>query len=318
VQTTTGTLSITDVDSATTFVAQTATAGSNGYGKFSLTAVGVWTYTMDTAHDEFVAGVNYTDSFTATSADGTTKQITVTINGTNDAPVVVTPDNAITTQEDTSVTFVIADQLADKVTDAEGTSLKGIVIVQNLSSSGTWAYSTDGVTWVDFPSTYLNTVAWNKVMYLNASDSLRYTPAANANGADLSQLNFRAVDVTYPDTASGTQVNVVGLIGGAQAVSNQPGFFTVSVDAVNDRPTFTSTSPIALSGSEDTPYSFVVADALVVRSVMLMQALASKALPSAGTNHHQRPVCGLGALTEPHGPICQLTSVPIIRPVRCI
>ena len=52
-----GDLNATDVDSAATFVAQSNAAGSNGYGTFSIDAAGVWTYTMNNAHDEFVGGV---------------------------------------------------------------------------------------------------------------------------------------------------------------------------------------------------------------------------------------------------------------------
>ena len=37
-----------------TFVAQTNAAGT--YGTFTIDAAGAWTYTMNTAHDEFVAG----------------------------------------------------------------------------------------------------------------------------------------------------------------------------------------------------------------------------------------------------------------------
>ena len=53
-QSTGGDLNATDVDSAATFVAQSDVAGSNGYGKFSIDAAGTWTYTMNSAHDEFV------------------------------------------------------------------------------------------------------------------------------------------------------------------------------------------------------------------------------------------------------------------------
>ena len=53
------------------FVAQTDVAGGNGYGKFSIDAAGVWTYTMDSAHNEFVGGHDYTDSITVATADGT-------------------------------------------------------------------------------------------------------------------------------------------------------------------------------------------------------------------------------------------------------
>ena len=43
-------------------VAQTDVAGSNCYGKFTIDANGAWTYTVDSAHNEFVAGTTYTDS----------------------------------------------------------------------------------------------------------------------------------------------------------------------------------------------------------------------------------------------------------------
>ena len=52
-------------------MAQTDVAGSNGYGKFSIDAAGAWTYTMNSAHNEFVGGHDYTDSITVATADGT-------------------------------------------------------------------------------------------------------------------------------------------------------------------------------------------------------------------------------------------------------
>ncbi|UUZ51972.1 VCBS domain-containing protein [Massilia sp. B-10] len=53
-------------------------------------ANGAWNYTASSAHPEFVAGANYSDVFTVTSADGTTGTITVNIVGTNDAAVIST------------------------------------------------------------------------------------------------------------------------------------------------------------------------------------------------------------------------------------
>jgi VCBS repeat-containing protein len=86
VQSTGGTLTATDVDSSAVFVAQTNVAGDHAYGKFSIDAAGVWIYTMNSAHNEFVAGTDYTDSITVATADGTTRVITVTIAGSNEAP----------------------------------------------------------------------------------------------------------------------------------------------------------------------------------------------------------------------------------------
>uniref|UniRef100_UPI001C43878E retention module-containing protein n=1 Tax=Pseudomonas sp. RW407 TaxID=2202894 RepID=UPI001C43878E len=81
-----GQLSITDVDSPATFVEQTNVAGQ--YGHFSLTADGTWSYTADSAYNELSASQSLTDTFTVTSADGTTSSVTVTIQGTNDAAVI--------------------------------------------------------------------------------------------------------------------------------------------------------------------------------------------------------------------------------------
>ena len=82
---TSGTLTVSDVDSPASFVAQAGTAGS--YGTFAIDTAGAWTYTASSAHDEFVAGTTYTDTFSVASADGTVTSVTINILGTNDAAV---------------------------------------------------------------------------------------------------------------------------------------------------------------------------------------------------------------------------------------
>src|SRR4051794_39422467 len=76
---------MSDVDSPATFVAQPGTAGL--YGTFAIGTNGAWTYTASSAHDYFVAGTTYTDSFDVMSADGTHTSVTIKILGTNDAAV---------------------------------------------------------------------------------------------------------------------------------------------------------------------------------------------------------------------------------------
>src|SRR4029453_6568243 len=80
-----GTLSISDVDSPATFVAQAGTAGA--YGTFAIDAAGSWTYTASSAHDEFVAGTPYRDAFDVVSADGAHPSVTINILGSNDAAI---------------------------------------------------------------------------------------------------------------------------------------------------------------------------------------------------------------------------------------
>src|SRR6266513_1180718 len=75
-----GTLTISDVDSPATFVAQAATAGT--YGTFAIDSAGAWTYTASSAHNEFAAGSTYSDTFSVASADGTLTAVTINILGT--------------------------------------------------------------------------------------------------------------------------------------------------------------------------------------------------------------------------------------------
>ena len=89
----TGTLTSTDVDDApNTFAAvSTPTESANGFGTFTMTTAGVWTYTVNDANSAVQAlnvGDKLTDSFTVTTIDGTAQVVTVTINGANDAAVI--------------------------------------------------------------------------------------------------------------------------------------------------------------------------------------------------------------------------------------
>ena len=91
--TATGDLNSTDVDNnpndAWTAVGTTPTA--NGYGSYTLTAAGLWTYTLDNSNADVQAlnaGETLTDTFTAVTTDGTQQLVTITINGRNDAAVI--------------------------------------------------------------------------------------------------------------------------------------------------------------------------------------------------------------------------------------
>ena len=64
---------------------------ANGYGSYTLTAAGVWTYTLDNSNATVQAlnvGQTLTDTFTATTVDGTAQLVTITIHGTDDAAVI--------------------------------------------------------------------------------------------------------------------------------------------------------------------------------------------------------------------------------------
>src|SRR5206468_3267734 len=82
---TAGTLTISDVDSPATFVAQAATAGT--YGTFAIDSAGAGTYTARLEPNAVAACPTYRDTFAVASADGTLTSVTIHIAGTNDAAV---------------------------------------------------------------------------------------------------------------------------------------------------------------------------------------------------------------------------------------
>jgi VCBS repeat-containing protein len=92
IPTATGNLDSTDVDGvddAWTPVT-VATSSTGGYGTYTVDAAGAWTYTLDDSNATVQAlnGVaTLLDSFTVATADGTTQQVSVTINAQNDAPL---------------------------------------------------------------------------------------------------------------------------------------------------------------------------------------------------------------------------------------
>src|SRR5436190_1830688 len=82
---TSGVLTISDVDRPATFVAQAGIAGR--CVTVALASARQCSYTASSAHNEFVAGTTYTDVFDVVSADGTHTSVTINILGTNDAAV---------------------------------------------------------------------------------------------------------------------------------------------------------------------------------------------------------------------------------------
>ena len=87
----TGDLNSTDVDNPNDAWEVVSFPTASTYGTFTLTAAGLWTYTLDdnnAAVQALNAGETLTDTFTAATTDGTSQVVTITINGANDAAVI--------------------------------------------------------------------------------------------------------------------------------------------------------------------------------------------------------------------------------------
>ena len=140
-----GTLTVSDVDSDEAYVAQAATVGT--YGSFAIDAAGAWTYTADTAHNEFKAGQTYSENFAVVSADGTTTSVVVNILGTNDAAVLSSATVELTETDDAadisaSGTLTVSDVDSDEAYVAQAATV-GTYGSFAIDAAGAWTYTAD-------------------------------------------------------------------------------------------------------------------------------------------------------------------------------
>ena len=156
--TATGDLTAIDVDNPPDWAAVgTPILGDNGYGSYTLTAAGVWVYTLDNSNatvQALNAGDTLTDHFTVTTIDGTTRLVTVTINGANDAAVIIgdTTGSVVEAGGGTPGIPTAAGHLnstdvdnPDDAWEPVGTSLRGASGYGSytLTATGVWAYTLD-------------------------------------------------------------------------------------------------------------------------------------------------------------------------------
>jgi VCBS repeat-containing protein len=163
-----GDLDAADVDNAPDSWNQVLlpTLSIHGYGSFTLSGAGVWTYTLDNGHPDVEAlnvGGTLTDSFTVTTVDGTSQVVTIVISGENDAPLAVADDNDGDTVKRTvggpgdptatgNVLLNDVDVDADdtkSVIEVNGSAanvgqqLVGIYGTLTLMANGVWSYTLD-------------------------------------------------------------------------------------------------------------------------------------------------------------------------------
>ncbi len=113
-----GTLTSTDVDNADNSFTATTIVRDNG--TFTLNANGQWTFVASSAFNELNEGQQVQEVFDVTSIDGTPATVTVTITGTNDAPVA--QGDSFQTAEDTPLSLSPANLLGND-SDPDGDAL---------------------------------------------------------------------------------------------------------------------------------------------------------------------------------------------------
>ncbi|WAC44493.1 VCBS domain-containing protein [Pseudomonas sp. SL4(2022)] len=218
-----GKLDVTDVDTGEAAFAVQHGAGANGYGNFVLDPSGNWTYSADntqSAIQQLKAGETLTDTFTASSTDGTTHTVTVTIQGTNDAPVLAAQTQAFT---------------------EDGTLLQGRMVATDVDAHDTQTFSiaqpVDGFT-------------------LNTDGSYSFDPRhASYQHLAAGQTQDVVIPVTVTDSAgaTATQNLTIRLIG----TNDAPHISGADVGRVVEDQTLSVNGQLQISDADDGQAHFV-------------------------------------------------------------
>ncbi|WP_369413178.1 cadherin-like domain-containing protein [Pseudomaricurvus albidus] len=212
-----GQLTITDVDAGEAQFQPATAPGDQGYGSFSLLADGSWTYLADNSNpaiQKLAAHQQVTDSITVQSADGTQHIVTVTIIGTNDAPIISKTLTPVSINETDALNFRVP---ANAFTDIDG---------DHITLSATLADGSPLPSWLHFnPAT--QTFTGHPDHADDGSVSVRIS-AVDPSGAEAHQnFSLTVVDNVAPNAPTLNPLN-----------PNNPGIPYIATGT----PTFTGTA----------------------------------------------------------------------------
>ena len=230
-----GQLGATDVDSSAAFTVVSTPAAAT-HGTYTIDATGHWSYTLNNAGAAVQAlnvAQTLTDSFTATTADGTQQVVSIAIVGANDAPGLAAPAAISYTDSQAADTFAaVTGTLVGADVDSGATLTYGV-------SGGALSSALAGYDWAKtgvYGTLYLNSAS-GAYRFVAGSAAINAVPA-DANPSD-------SFTLTVSDGAGGTHsqalsVNVTGE-NDAAVISGVSGplAYTVGQSAVLVAPTLT-------------------------------------------------------------------------------
>ncbi|MGR5175309.1 VCBS domain-containing protein [Vibrio mediterranei] len=188
-----GTLQVIDPDhDQAGFVAQRIDTPEGGH--FSIDASGWWQYTIDNHKLQHLgAGQSYQKTFTVESIDGSAQRdITVTVHGRNDAPVVTSAVTIPAAKEDQTITLTVKQLLAN-ATDVDDNDANQLTIDNLVADHGSITDNHDG--------TYT------------------FTPDPDYNGQV--QFTYDVKDAHGGSTTSGASLDLVAVNDASQLASGQ-------------------------------------------------------------------------------------------------
>ena len=211
-----------------------------------------WDYSTNANLDFLAAGETITFSYAVVATDDSgqpnaasaSQNVTITITGTNDAPVLssaATPVLASVNEDAGAPTGAVGTLVSslvnpnppagglDNVTDADDAASTGIALTGASDTNGTWWYSTDGGSnW-----STVDAVSDSSALLLTADANTRiyFQPNADFNGLVTNAITFRAWDQTSGSAGSMVDVSTNG---GTTPFSTATDTANISVAAVND------------------------------------------------------------------------------------
>lgn len=209
-----GTLSASDIDSSGSFQVQSGTTTS--YGSFSIDLAGNWNYQLNNANPAVQAlntGQTLTDTVQVLSADGTSHNVVITINGVNEPNVPpIANDDTLAAVEDTPITYSASALLGNDNDGGDGGPL--VIIAVSNATGGTAVLNMDG--------------------------TVTFTPTANFNG--VAGFDYMVSDGTDTDVGHAT-INVAPANDAPDGVDGSINFYEDSVLILNDPSFFGYSDP---------------------------------------------------------------------------
>ena len=220
-----------------------------------------YTYDATAANLDFLrAGQTLTVTYGVKVNDGTTdsatQNLSFTITGTNDAPVLdaaktpvlagvntsaVAPTGAVGALVSALVDPTTPAGGLDNVTDADSGSLLGIALTAT-SGTGTWYYSlNNGGAW-----TAVGAVAGASSLLLAADANTRLYYQSTTGGTVTNAITFRAWDQTNGTAGTKVDTTTAGTNGGTTA-------FSTATDTANITVTATDTTPPSVTSAVASP-----------------------------------------------------------------
>src|SRR5512133_1807694 len=261
--TATGTIAITDADQNQASFQTTVTAAQGNLGSLTLQANGSYTYTVADSAVQFLGANDIkVDTFTVTALDGTTKQISFTIHGANDAAVIGDPTVHDVTEDLDVVNGNLTASGTIAITDADQNQA-------SFQTTVTAAQGNLGSLTLQANGSYTYTVADSAVQFLGANDIKVDTFTVTALDGTTKQISFTihgandAAVIGDPTVHDVTEdLNVVngnltasGTIAITDADQNQASFQTTVTSAQGNLGSLT----LQANGS----YTYTVADSAV-------------------------------------------------------